>query len=101
MPSTALQVGYALAAEGRTRADGTPRNLLELAVLASWSDVRVVGLLSVLNPVVGVSGGGSAAGGRPCVGFTVCDVLNGEQTVRPAVKPRSAARLLGAARRGL
>jgi quercetin dioxygenase-like cupin family protein len=53
----ALQVGYALAAEGRCRRDGTPRNVFELAVLASWSDVRVAGVVGVLNPVLGLLAG--------------------------------------------
>ena len=50
----ALQAGYGLAADGRTRADGTPKNLLELAVLTHWSDIRISGPLRMLQPLFGV-----------------------------------------------
>jgi hypothetical protein len=43
-----------LAPDGRTRADGTPRNLYELAVLADWSDIRISGPLAALKPVFGL-----------------------------------------------
>src|SRR3954452_18783999 len=50
----ALQAGYGLAADARTRPDGTPKNLYELAVLADWSDMRISGPLRVLQPLFGV-----------------------------------------------
>jgi quercetin dioxygenase-like cupin family protein len=50
----ALQAGYGLAADGRTRADGTPKSLYELAVLLEWSDIRISGPLRILQPVFGL-----------------------------------------------
>jgi quercetin dioxygenase-like cupin family protein len=50
----ALQVAYGLAEEGKVRADGTPKNLLVLALLSEWSEIRVPGPLNLLRPVFGV-----------------------------------------------
>jgi mannose-6-phosphate isomerase-like protein (cupin superfamily) len=50
----ALQAGYGLAADGRTRPDGTPKNLYELAVLTEWSDIRISGPLRILQPIFGL-----------------------------------------------
>src|SRR3954469_6440155 len=50
----ALQIAYGLAADGLVRRDGTPKNLLPLAVLATQSGTRVAGPLSVLEPVFGL-----------------------------------------------
>ncbi len=50
----ALQVGYGLAADGRVRANGMPRNVLHLAVLGEWSDIRVVGPERMIVPVLGL-----------------------------------------------
>jgi quercetin dioxygenase-like cupin family protein len=50
----ALQAGYGLAADGRTRPDGTPKNLYELAVLAQWSDIRISGPLRIVQPIFGL-----------------------------------------------
>jgi quercetin dioxygenase-like cupin family protein len=50
----AIQAAYGLAEAGRVRADGTPKNLFELAVLAEWSDIRISGPLAVLQPVFGL-----------------------------------------------
>jgi mannose-6-phosphate isomerase-like protein (cupin superfamily) len=50
----ALQAGYGLAEDGRTRADGMPRSLLEAAVLMSWSDIRGTGAIRLLEPFLGL-----------------------------------------------
>lgn len=52
----ALQAGYGLAADGRCRADGVPRNLLELAVLAQWWEIRVTGALRAIEPFLRLLG---------------------------------------------
>ena len=48
----ALKAGYGLAADGLTRPDGTPKNLYHLAVLLEWSEIRVPGILSVVEPLL-------------------------------------------------
>jgi mannose-6-phosphate isomerase-like protein (cupin superfamily) len=50
----ALQVGYALHAEGRVFKDGTPRNPLILGLLLEWSDIAMVGPKRVITPIAGV-----------------------------------------------
>jgi hypothetical protein len=47
----ALKAGYGLAADGLTRADGTPKNLYYLAVLLDWSDIRLPGIFTVSEPL--------------------------------------------------
>ena len=49
----ALKTGYGLAADGLTRADGTPKNLYYLAVLLEWSDMRLPGIFTVAEPLFG------------------------------------------------
>jgi mannose-6-phosphate isomerase-like protein (cupin superfamily) len=50
----ALKAGYGLAADGLTRADGTPKNLYHLAVLLEWSDIRLPGIFTVAEPLFGL-----------------------------------------------
>jgi len=50
----AIQVGYALHAEGRVLKDGTPRNPLVLGLLLEWSDIAMVGPMRVITPIAGV-----------------------------------------------
>ncbi len=47
----ALKATYALARDGRVRADGTPKNLYHLAVLLEWSEIRLPGLFTVAEPL--------------------------------------------------
>lgn len=47
----ALKAGYGLAADGRTRSDGTPKNIYHLAVLLEWSEIRVPGVLTLAEPL--------------------------------------------------
>jgi quercetin dioxygenase-like cupin family protein len=47
----AVKAGYGLAADGLTRADGTPKNLYYLAVLLEWSDIRLPGIFTVAEPL--------------------------------------------------
>lgn len=49
-----LQVVYGLAADDRTNADGIPRNPLHLALLASWSEIRMPGPYRLVSAVLGV-----------------------------------------------
>ena len=49
-----LQIAYGLAEDGKVRKDGTPRNLLHLALLVEESDSRIAGPLRLLQPVFGV-----------------------------------------------
>ena len=53
----ALQIGYGLARDGKTGRDSVPRNLLHLALLAEWSDIRGMGMMRVIAPVLGVLAG--------------------------------------------
>jgi len=48
----ALKASYGLAADGLTRADGTPKNLYHLAVLLQWSDIRLPGIFTVAEPLL-------------------------------------------------
>lgn len=50
----ALQIGYGLAADGRTNAEGVPRNPLILGLLAETGGVRLVGPLGMISPVLRV-----------------------------------------------
>ena len=40
----ALQAGYGLARDGHTRPDGTPKNLLHLALMLDMADIRLPGM---------------------------------------------------------
>jgi quercetin dioxygenase-like cupin family protein len=48
----ALKAGYGLAADGRTFADGTPKNPYHLAVLLEWSEMRVPGVFTLAEPLL-------------------------------------------------
>ena len=50
----ALQIAYGLAEDGRVRRDGTPKNLLHLAILVTESGSRITGPMRVLEPVFGL-----------------------------------------------
>ncbi len=47
-----LKVAYALARDGRVRADGTPKSLYHLAVLLEWSEMRLPGVFAVAEPLL-------------------------------------------------
>ena len=48
----ALRAGYGLAAAGKTNSKSIPRNLLELAILADWSNTVMPGMTaSLIKPV--------------------------------------------------
>jgi mannose-6-phosphate isomerase-like protein (cupin superfamily) len=49
---TALRVLYGLAGEGRLRPDGTPRNLLHLALVTGWAQARLAGIRGALTPLL-------------------------------------------------
>jgi mannose-6-phosphate isomerase-like protein (cupin superfamily) len=48
----ALKVGYGLASDGRTLSDGTPKNPYYTALLLEWSEVRVPGFFTVIEPLM-------------------------------------------------
>jgi quercetin dioxygenase-like cupin family protein len=47
----ALKAGYGLAADGRTRKDGTPKNIYQLAMLLEWSEIRLPGIMGLVEPL--------------------------------------------------
>ena len=47
---TALHVAYGLAADGRTRKSGMPRNPMHTALLFAWGDARMPGAYALLEP---------------------------------------------------
>lgn len=47
-----LRVVYGLARDGRTRSDGTPKNLYHLALLLDWSEMRVPGFFTLVEPLM-------------------------------------------------
>ncbi len=47
----ALRVAYGLAADGRARKNGLPRNPLHTALLFAWGDGRLPGAHAVLEPI--------------------------------------------------
>lgn len=47
-----LRVAYGLAADGRTRPDGVPRNPLYTALLLDWAEMRLPGVQGALAPVM-------------------------------------------------
>jgi len=47
-----LMVGYGLARDGLTRSDGTPKNLYHMALLLEWSEIRVPGIFTVIEPLM-------------------------------------------------
>jgi quercetin dioxygenase-like cupin family protein len=49
-----LQIAYGLAEDGRVRTDGTPKNLLHLALLVEESGTRIAGPLRILEPAFGM-----------------------------------------------
>ena len=50
----ALQIGYGLAQDGRTNPNGVPRNLVHAALLMRMGEMRVVGPLRALTPLLGL-----------------------------------------------
>jgi quercetin dioxygenase-like cupin family protein len=50
----ALQIGYGLAEDGETNAKGMPKNLVYAAVLLELAEMRVVGPLRLLQPLLRV-----------------------------------------------
>jgi hypothetical protein len=49
-----LRVGYGLAAVGRVRANGMPRNLLHAALMLKWGDGRLPHAYRLLEPILGL-----------------------------------------------
>jgi mannose-6-phosphate isomerase-like protein (cupin superfamily) len=47
-----IKVGYGLARDGLTRSDGTPKNLYHMALLLEWSEIRVPGFFTVVEPLM-------------------------------------------------
>jgi mannose-6-phosphate isomerase-like protein (cupin superfamily) len=47
-----LEVGYGLARDGLTHSDGTPKNLYHMALLLEWSEIRVPGFFTVIEPLM-------------------------------------------------
>jgi quercetin dioxygenase-like cupin family protein len=47
-----LKVGYGLASDGLTRSDGTPKNLYHMALLLEWSEIRVPGIFTLIEPIM-------------------------------------------------
>ena len=50
----ALRIGYGLATDGYTNAAGIPKNLLHLAVLTHMSNIKLVGSMRMLTPLLGL-----------------------------------------------
>lgn len=48
----AMAAGYGLARDGFTRPDGTPKSLYNMALLLEWSEVRVPGVFTVIEPLM-------------------------------------------------
>jgi quercetin dioxygenase-like cupin family protein len=48
----ALQIAYGLAQDGATNSNGVPRNLIQAAVVGDMAEIRVVGLMRALTPVL-------------------------------------------------
>lgn len=48
----AIAVGYGLAADGLTHANSIPKNLYHLALVVEWSEIRVPGVMMLLNPLL-------------------------------------------------
>lgn len=48
----ALRAGYALARDGLVRAGGAPKNLYYLAVLLEWSEIRLPGFFTAVEPLL-------------------------------------------------
>ena len=48
----ALCILYGLARDKKTRSDGTPSSLIELAVIAAMSDMRLTGIAELMSPVM-------------------------------------------------
>jgi len=47
-----LKVVYGLARDGLVRADGIPKNLYHLALTLEWSEIRVPGIFTVIEPLM-------------------------------------------------
>ena len=46
-----LKAGYRLAADGLTSANGVPKNPYHLALLLEWSEARLPGIFTVVEPL--------------------------------------------------
>ena len=46
-----LKIAYGLARDGRVFGEGTPRNLYHLALLLEWSEVRLPGVFTIMEPL--------------------------------------------------
>lgn len=47
-----MKVAYGLARDGRTFANGTPKNLHHTALIIEWSEIRVPGPLTIAEPLL-------------------------------------------------
>jgi hypothetical protein len=47
-----MQIAFGLARDGRTRSDGIPKNLYDLAILGDLGEIRVPGMLAHAEPVL-------------------------------------------------
>ena len=47
-----IMVGYGLARDGLTRPDGTPKSMYHMALLLDWSEIRVPGFFTVVEPLM-------------------------------------------------
>jgi len=47
-----LKVGYGLASDGLTRSHGTPKNFYHMALLLEWSEIRVPGIFTLIEPIM-------------------------------------------------
>jgi quercetin dioxygenase-like cupin family protein len=46
-----VRVVYGLASDGRVFSDGTPKNPYHLAVILEWSEIRIPGVMGILEPL--------------------------------------------------
>lgn len=46
-----LRLGYGLARDGKVKPDGTPLSFDDLAVMLTWGDTNMPGVMGIINPV--------------------------------------------------